>query len=196
MIGLAANPPSRRPKAERLWSYEELIAEFPESNQPMELWNGKIVMPPSPDASHQESSFDFATALRTFVTQHDLGRVYMAPLDMVLAPRQATQPDVLFVAKHRLNIVKKVLHGAADLAVEVVSEFSHERDRIKKRDLYEQHGVKEYWLLDSDAGTVEVLFLVKGQYTLIGRWRSGETAESRLLPGFQISVSEVLKRPL
>jgi Uma2 family endonuclease len=89
-------------------------------------------------------------------------------------------------------LIKGVLRGPADLVVEVLSPRSHQRDRIQKRDLYEQHGIKEYWILDREAGTVEVFFLMNGQYKLLGRWRATETAKSRLLKGFSIPASEVL----
>jgi Uma2 family endonuclease len=78
---------------------------------------------------------------------------------------------------------------AADLVAEVISPNSRRRDRIDKRDLYEQHGVKEYWLIDPEALTVEVLHLVQGEFQLVGRWRPGESAESRLLKGFRVKVS-------
>jgi Uma2 family endonuclease len=194
MIGLASKPPRlRRAKEPKLWTYEELVAKFPESNQPMELWNGEIIMPPAPDSDHQRSTFDFAMALRMWVERHRLGEVFIPPFDMVLAPRQVTQPDVLFVSTERAHLVKKVLKGAADLVVEVVSPSSHERDRIKKRDLYEQHAVKEYWLLDPEGGTIEVYYLTKGRYELVGRWRAGEMASSKLLEGFRVGVSDILR---
>src|SRR4051812_10095435 len=103
MIGLASKPPRlRRTKEPKLWTYDELVAKFPESNQPMELWNGEIVMPPAPTPSHQDSVLDFVVLLRNWVTQRKLGKVYVAPVDMVLAAQQVTQPDVLFVSKARL----------------------------------------------------------------------------------------------
>jgi Uma2 family endonuclease len=77
------------------------------------------------------------------------------------------------------------------LVVEVISPGSHDRDRIRKRDLYEQHGVKEYWLVDRIAETIEVLFLIEGQYKLVGRWRSGQVARSKLLRGFTVAVSDI-----
>jgi Uma2 family endonuclease len=83
------------------------------------------------------------------------------------------------------------LRGAADLVAEVISPGSRRRDRIDKRDLYEQHGVREYWLIDSEAGTVEVLHLESGVYKLAGRWRPGEIAQSPLLKGFEVAVDSL-----
>jgi Uma2 family endonuclease len=82
--------------------------------------------------------------------------------------------------------------GAADLVAEVISPESRRRDRIDKRDLYEQHGVLEYWLIDPEAETIEVLHLSGGEYQLAGRWGPGGQAQSRLLEGFTVSVSELL----
>lgn len=192
MIGLAPKPGVKRPKEPKYWTYEELEAQFPPSNEHMELWNGELVMTPSPDDAHQRSTFDFACALRSHVKANDLGEVFIPPFDMVLAPKRVTQPDVMFVAKKNAGLIRRTLRGAADLVVEVISVESHHRDRIKKRDLYEQHGVKEYWMIDTVGGPVEVLFLVAGQYKLVGRWRTGQIARSRLLPGFHVEVSEVL----
>src|SRR5437764_14694626 len=121
--------------------------------------------------------------------RHQLGKVGIAPLDMVLSPRRAVQPDVLFVAKEHLGIIRERVMGAADLVAEVVSPDSRRRDRIDKRDRYEQHGVREYWLIDPEASTVEVLYLIAGRYQLVGRWHPEEKAHSRLLKGFSISVS-------
>lgn len=67
------------------------------------------------------------------------------------------------------------------------------RDRIEKRDLYEQHGVREFWLIDPEAKTVEVFFLEKEQYRLLGRFRSGQTAESCLLAGFKVAVDTIFE---
>jgi Uma2 family endonuclease len=193
MIGLAPKP-SRRPKEPRLWTYDELCKRLPESNQPMELWNGELIMFPSPDFDHQRSLLKIYRELDDWVENHDLGVVLAAPFDMVLAPRQVTQPDVLFVAKANEHLIKKVLRGPADLVIEVISPGSHNRDRIRKRDLYEQHGIQEYWILDSEAGTVEAFFLTNGQYKLVGRWRTGETARSKLLKGFAVEVDKILPR--
>jgi Uma2 family endonuclease len=162
---------------------------LPESNLPMELWDGELIMSPAPPFLHQEIVDRFHDLLKACVRQHRLGQTGMAPLDMVLTTRRATQPDVVFISNERLGIIKERIMGAADLVAEVLSPGSRRRDRIDKRDLYEQHGVQEYWLIDPEAKTVEVLCLESGTYQLAGRWRPGERAQSRLLKGFEVPVS-------
>src|SRR5438128_2179347 len=147
------------PPAKRLYTYDELVAEMPETNQPCELWDGELIMSPSPSFDHQKIVLNFYRRLHDWVSQRKLGEVVTAPIDMVLSPHRAVQPDVAFIAHDRLGIIQKAIHGPVDLAVEVISLGRRNRDRIEKRDLYEQYGVKEYWIIDPEARTVEVLCL-------------------------------------
>ena len=173
----------------RRWTFDELLAELPESNLPTELWDGELIMWPAPPFFHQKIVARFLEPLDNWVTQHHLGETGHAPLDMVLSTCCATQPDVVFISNERLSIIKERIMEAADLVAEVISPGSRRRDRIDKRDLYEQHGVQEYWIIDPEAKTVEVLHLEKGTYQLVGRWHPGERAQSRLLKGFEVPVS-------
>ena len=176
----------------RRWTFDELVAELPESNLPTELWDGELLMFPAPPFLHQEIVDRFHDLLKAWVRQHQLGKTALAPIDMVLTTRRATQPDVVFISNERLGIIKERIMGVADLVAEVISPGSRRRDRIDKRDLYEQHGVQEYWLIDSEAKTVEVLHLESGTYQLAGRWHPGERAQSRLLKGFEVPVTPLL----
>jgi Uma2 family endonuclease len=177
------------PPAKRLWTYAELVAEMPETNQPCELWDGELIMSPAPSFYHQEVTFRFGRQLYEWVSHHKLGKVVVAPVDMVLSPHRVAQPDVVFISQARLGIIGKVINGPVDLAAEVISLGDRNRDRIEKRDLYEQYGVQEYWLIDPEARTVEVLYLESGRYQLFMRATPGQTAASKLLAGFQIDVA-------
>jgi len=178
----------------RRWTFEELAAEVGESNTPMELWDGALIVFDAPSFSHQEIVARFYERLKGWLSQRHIGKVAFAPVDMILTSRRVTQPDVLFISNGRLRIVEDRVRGPADLIAEVVSPDSRQRDRIDKRDLYEQHGVREYWIIDPEAETVEVLFLDRDEYRLVGRWRPGEQARSQLLKGFTLTVTELFAK--
>ncbi len=176
-----------RPRPPRLWTYSELRAEWPETNQPIEFWNGELVMAPSPSPGHQDVIFHFARAFHDFVTRHGVGKVFLTPLDVVLSERRVVQQDLVFIARENLGIVRDCIRGVPDLTLEVVSELSWRRDRIEKKALYEQYGVKEYWLVDPDNRSIEVFALVKGAYRLHSKAAAGQTARSKLLAGFTLA---------
>jgi Uma2 family endonuclease len=182
-----------RPEEPRRWTFDEVAAELPETNLPTELWDGELVMSPAPSFFHQTIVARFYKLLDAWVAPRGLGQTGFAPLDMILTERQVVQPDVFFVSKERLAILTDRLRGAPDLVVEVLSPGTRRRDRLDKRDLYEQHGVREYWLIDPDAQTVEVLFLERGEYLLVGRWQPDGQAASRLLKGFEVPVGDLLE---
>ncbi len=175
------------------YTYAELVAEMPETNRPCELWDGELIMSPGPSFHHQEIVFRFSHWLYAWVSTRKLGKVVTAPIDMVLSPHRVTRPDVVYISRDRLGIVTKTINGPVDLAAEVISLGERNRDRIEKRDLYEQYGVREYWLIDPEAQTVEVLHLENGRYQLLARCSAGQTAASRLLPGFEVSVAALFE---
>jgi Uma2 family endonuclease len=175
----------------RRYTYDELVAEFPESNQPCELWDGELIMSPSPSFFHQRVVARFFKQLDAWVSTRTVGQAVLGPIDMVLSAHLVVQPDVAFIATERLSIIKRAIHGPVDLAAEVVSLGNRNRDRIEKRDLYEQYGVKEYWIIDPEAETAEILFLENGRYQLVIRASAGQSAPSRLLPGFGCSVDSL-----
>ena len=150
-------------------------------------------MSPTPSYYHQKVALRFYRQLDDWVASHKLGDVIAAPIDMVLSPHRVTQPDVAFISRDRLSIIKRVINGPVDLAAEIVSLGHRNRDRIEKRDLYEQYGVREYWLIDPEAKTVEVLHLENGRYQLFMRCSPGQTAASKLLPGFEIEVAALFR---
>ena len=173
-------------------TYTQLCEELPETNQPCELWEGELLTSPAPSFFHQKTALRFYRHLYDWVTLRELGEVIAAPIDMVLSEHRVTQPDVAYISQARMTIIQRAIMGSADLVAEVVSLGSRHRDRLEKRDLYEQHGVHEYWIIDPEAGTADVLFLEHGTYQLVTRSAAGQNATSRLLPGFEISMANLL----
>jgi len=179
--------------AKRRYTYDEMVAELPQTNQPCELWDGELTMSPAPSFYHQEIVLRFSHELYNWVFSRKLGKVVSGPIDMVLSPHRVMQPDVVYIARERLDIIAKTINGPVDLAAEVISLGDRTRDRIEKRDLYEQYGIKEYWLIDPEAKTAEVLHLEQGRYQLFMRATPGQIAASKLLPGFEIAVTSLLQ---
>ena len=100
--------------------------------------------------------------------------MYIAPFDVVLSDTDVVQPDILFVSNERMGIVTEDnIQGAPDLVIEILSPSTAERDRTFKRSLYARHGVREYWLVDPDARSVEVLVLGEGHFEIVSHLRPG-----------------------
>lgn len=180
------------PKAPRLWTYDEMLAELPESNLPLELWDGEIVMSPTPTPSHQTIVMRLTFFLDAFVRSAKAGTVFVSPLDVVLSEHRVVQPDVFFISNANRDIIGNQIRGVPDLAVEVISRGSWKRDRVEKKALYEQVGIAEYWIIDPESRAIEVFALTQGVYQLHSRGVDAELAESKLLPGFKTAFGQLM----
>ena len=157
----------------------------------VELFEGEYFMSPSPGFDHQNAVVKLSSILLGHVETRNLGRVLCAPFDCILSEHDVVQPDVLFVATGNLGKIKERLHGAPDLAIEVVSPPHAERDRIVKRDLYRKYGVCEYWIVDPEARSVEVLALDASAWRLAGLYQEADDLTSPLFPDLRIAVRKI-----
>jgi Uma2 family endonuclease len=155
----------------------------------MELFDGELFMSPSPNDRHQIAVLNLGTALRRFVKDRGLGEVFVAPFDCILSDDVVVQPDVLFVTTASLGRIRERLHGPPDLAIEVLSRGHAERDRIVKRDLYARHGVREFWIVDPDAHTIEVMTQEGAGWKFAGLFSGDEPVRSPLLPGLDLRTA-------
>ena len=160
-----------------------------------ELLDGELVMAPVPSVWHQNIAGNLYAYLRQVVRKHNLGRVFFAPIDVVLSETDVVQPDLLFVARgHEDRIREEGIFGAPDLVVEILSPATESRDRGYKRTLYARHGVREYWIVDPQARRVEVYTLTSQGLTLWQTFGPGQTLRSALLPEFTLPVDEVFSQ--
>jgi Uma2 family endonuclease len=107
-----------------------------------------------------------------------------------LSEENVYQPDVSFLSNERLHLAGEVyVHGAPDLAVEVISPSSRQYDAFEKRINYGRFGVQEYWLVDPIERTVTVYEQVQGQLLPLAN-TAGEL-RSKLLPGFWLRLEWV-----
>lgn len=156
--------------------------QLPEG-EPVELIRGHLVMSPSPNFLHQTISL----LLSEFILQAARasgGRGCAAPMDVVLADHSIPQPDLIYVSKERRHIVKRIIEGPPDLAIEIISESGTRRDRVDKMNLYAEFGVAEYWIVDPERRQFDFLinrdgrFEVQPQYD--NRYQSPRLAELTL----------------
>ncbi len=173
-------------------TYAEFCA-LPETVQPHELINGELRMPPAPNRKHQMVSGNLYALLRTYVRERNLGWVYYAPIDVVLDRDRplVLQPDLLFVSHERAHLLGERIFGPPDLVVEIFSPGGATFDRTEKATWYAQYGVREYWLVDPEAETIEVRRLEPGGYEVLGIYRQGDTLRSQLFSDLALSVSDV-----
>lgn len=159
-----------------------------------QLMDGEMILAPSPTSRHQAISRSLFAALYQFVAQGRFGQVWYAPLDVVLSEHDVFQPDLLFVSNERSNIIAEAnIQGAPDLVVEVLSPASASYDRGYKRTLYSRSGVREYWLVDPDTETVEVLTLGDQGLVPLATYRRGDTLVSPLLAGLALDLEQIFR---
>lgn len=160
-----------------------------------QLLNGEMILAPSPTERHQSIVGQLFASLREFVIRNRAGRVWVAPLDVVLSDHDVAQPDVLFVSNARADIVTEAnIQGAPDLVVEIISPGTAYYDQGYKRLLYGRHGVREYWLVDPGTETVDVLTLGQEGLEAHRTYRNGEILASPLLEGLALDLEQVFRR--
>jgi Uma2 family endonuclease len=154
-------------------------AQLPETNQPMELYDGELMIMPTSTPQHQMLIGSLFLLLSRIVRQ---GILFLSPLDVHLDELHVVQPDILWIAPDsKCTVGEKYLSGAPDLVIEVLSPGTERRDRREKYALYEQHGVREYWMVNSAAAYIEVYLLKDGRFERAGIFTEGETIPSTLL---------------
>jgi Uma2 family endonuclease len=154
--------------------------DLPESMQKTELIDGEIIMTPAPELFHQE------LVGQTYILLRQLGKngkAYLSPTDVYLDDTHVVQPDVLWVAENGacVSVEGKYLRGAPDLVVEVFSPGSIRYDKITKFKLYEQFGVREYWMIHPSEQYIEVYVLDVNRFVQQGVYQPGDIFTSSVL---------------
>lgn len=153
------------------YSFADLLT-WEEDGQ-MELLSGQVVMMAPPLRGHQEVSGELFRQLANFL-EGKRCRVYAAPFAVRLFEAEGDAPeDVDTVVEPDITVVcdtgkldKYGCKGAPELVIEVLSPSTRRHDRLVKLELYQRAGVAEYWLVDPENQSVQVLLLGKEGYLL------------------------------
>ena len=163
-----------------------------EGDERYELIDGELILVGSPNTDHQTASVRIGYRMYSFVEENGLGRFFHAPYDVLFTDTDVVQPDLLFVSKERESIITEAnIQGAPDLIVEILSPSSSRRDWRDKRELYAEHGVSEYWIVDPANRIVWVMLLQDGTLVEEGAYGEGDTVTSTTLDGFSVGLDEI-----
>ncbi|WP_373524328.1 Uma2 family endonuclease [Aquiflexum sp.] len=170
------------------WEMEEMV----------ELIKGKVFPRgiAAPKRIHQQARGLLGVELYNFL-KGKKDEVYFVPIDVRLPEDSKSddkiftvvQPDICVICDpEKLDDLGCV--GAPDLVVEVLSPGNKQLELQHKYEVYEESGVKEYWLLDPEGQTFLIYTLKDGKYEASRLMTSGDIAKSSVIHGFELDLEE------
>jgi Uma2 family endonuclease len=139
-----------------------------------EVIENTLYMSPTPTGQHQRVLKELLVQFDLTLKKSGIGEVFIAPLDVFLDEiSNAIQPDLFFIEAKNLSMVDPNghVHGVPDLIIEILSPGNAKHDKVRKKDLYEKFGVKEYWIVDpSDKKTIGYS-LVDNKFISLGEFQ-------------------------
>ena len=168
------------------WTFDERL----------ELIKGKIFkMSPAPNRAHQKLSSYIQTSLFNYL-QGKKCEVYNAPFDVRLPRKSKEDKDIITVLQPDICVIcdlskldDKGCVGAPDIIVEILSPGNNSKELKNKYDVYEEAGVKEYWVVSPQDLTFQSYTLVDGKFVPTKTLVQGDIVTSTVLPGFQLDLS-------
>lgn len=175
------------------FTYQDYLELPEEPGYRYEVLAGELVKEPSPIVVHQRICRELEFILLLYFRKTDpLGEIFFAPLDVTLGDFTVVQPDILFISGTQKDIVKETrIDGPPLLVVEIISETSRRKDRLRKRQIYQEAGVQHYWLVDSYEKTFECLALRDGEYILAASGMDEDTVTHPDFPGLSLPLAEL-----
>ena len=126
----------------------EVFKKLPEGLL-IQLIENKLIMSPAPATDHQRVLGKIFVLMANYIEKQQLGEVLVSPLDVFLDATNAFQPDIIFVNKQRIDIIKNNgIYGTPDLVIELLSPGTAKYDQKQKKRVYERCGVQEYWIIN------------------------------------------------
>lgn len=152
-----------------------------------EVIENTLYMSPTPTGQHQRILKKLLVQLDLTLRETNMGEVFISPLDVFLdEAANAVQPDIFFIRSGNLSIVNPNghVHGVPDLIIEILSPGNATHDKVRKKDLYEKFGVKEYWIVDPLTKNTIGYSLVENKFVSLGEF-DGEVKSVLLKQSFK-----------
>lgn len=170
----------------------------PDDHSHYELIGGQLFMVPPPDAPHDDIDARLNKWLARFLIERNIEGDILHPRASIyrdVAAGTYLEPDMMFVSKELKERMGKK-RSSADIVFEYISRSNAMYDRTTKADTYLALGVREPWLIDPSTVTIEVRYAIdhKGKPAWEGwLYSKGDTAESRVLQGWRVSVDDLFE---
>jgi Uma2 family endonuclease len=172
------------------WTYEDLLS-LPDDGRRYEIIEGVLYEMPSPSLDHATTVLNLVLLLAP-VIQSLGGRLFIAPLDVFFPGADPVQPDIMaMLPGWRGALEQRGPQGSPDLVIEVISPSTRGHDLLTKRALYGRAGVREYWLVDPTAQSIEVLVLRHDVLHTAQRVAGDEAMTSPLLGNTSLSLAAI-----
>lgn len=167
---------------------------MPEGAPFFQFIDGESIEMPAPTLFHQKIIRRLLNKMSLLIDAHQIGELYPAPVDVYFSDEDYFQPDIVFVSNERLHILTpKNIQGAPDLVVEVLSPSTGYYDLSHKKAVYEQEGVREYWLVYPDELRIEVLQNTDNGFIVLNQARKQGVVRSAVLEGFSLDITEIFE---
>ena len=177
-------------------TYDDLL-RLPDDRLRHELIEGTHHVTASPNTRHQRVLGEMYFALRSHLERHPGGSLFLAPMDVVLSPRDVVVPDMVYLSAERAAdvLTPQDIRGMPDLIVEVLSPGTAGRDRTVKQALYERQGVTEYWLVDPQRDSIRVYRRIDDVLVVVAdlSTEANDTLTTPLLPRLSVPLSRVFR---
>ncbi len=175
--------------------------ELPEM---VELIRGKIYkMSPAPTSRHQTIVVNLLAEIKAFLKKQPC-KVFVAPFDVRLPRKGKANQDIITVVQPDICVIcdptkidTRGCLGAPDWVIEILSKHTSAKDLNEKFEVYEEAGVKEYWVVHPSEQTVLVYTLNdRGKYEgILKPYVRTDKIEPKTLPGLTIDLSEIFELP-
>jgi len=182
------------PERLEVFTYEDYL-QLPDNGKRYEIINGELYMVPAPTLGHQDTIGEFHFTIKSFLKINPIGKIYLAPTDIIFSEIDVLQPDLIFVSKEKFDILTGAnIQGAPDLVIEVLSPGTEKRDRTIKLKAYSKFGVLEYWMANDVTETVEVWRRNGKKLVFHALLDRTQTLTTPLLPGLEIALEKIFQK--
>jgi Uma2 family endonuclease len=171
------------------WRFEQMV----------ELIRGRLfITSPSPASRHQRISSNLMGRIQPHFSSGHC-QVFHAPFDVRLVKSGREDSDIVTVVQPDICVIcdeskidERGCLGSPDWIIEILSPATAKKDFNEKLNLYQENGVREYWIVNPDANVVHQFIPAEnGEYIQNGIFSRSQTVQPHIFPELNIELERV-----